>query len=48
MSYETLLYEVNRGVATITLNRPAVLNAISQQMIEELQATWTQSRTMPA
>lgn len=39
MSYETLLYEVNQGVATITLNRPAVLNAISQQMIEELQAT---------
>ena len=39
MSYETLLYEVDQGVATITLNRPAVLNAISQQMIEELQAT---------
>ena len=39
MSYETLLYEVDQGVATITLNRPAVLNAINQQMIEELQAT---------
>ena len=39
MAYETLLYEVDQGVATITLNRPAVLNAISQQMIEELQAT---------
>ena len=39
MSYETLLYEVDQGAATITLNRPAVLNAISQQMIEELQAT---------
>jgi 2-(1,2-epoxy-1,2-dihydrophenyl)acetyl-CoA isomerase len=38
MPYETLLYDVDRGVATITLNRPAVLNAISQQMIEELQA----------
>ena len=38
MSYETLLYEVDQGVATITLNRPAVLNAISPQMIEELQA----------
>ena len=36
MSYETLLYGVDQGVATITLNRPAVLNAISQQMIEEL------------
>src|SRR5882724_6553495 len=40
MSYETLLYEADQGVATITLNRPAVLNAISQQMIEELQATF--------
>ena len=38
MSYETLLFEVDQGVATITLNRPAVLNAINQQMIEELQA----------
>jgi 2-(1,2-epoxy-1,2-dihydrophenyl)acetyl-CoA isomerase len=40
MLYETLLYEVDQAVATITLNRPAVLNAISQQMIEELQATF--------
>jgi 2-(1,2-epoxy-1,2-dihydrophenyl)acetyl-CoA isomerase len=39
MPYETLLYEVNQGVATITLNRPAVLNAISPHMIEELQST---------
>jgi 2-(1,2-epoxy-1,2-dihydrophenyl)acetyl-CoA isomerase len=38
MPYETLLYEVDQEVATITLNRPAVLNAISPQMIEELQA----------
>ncbi len=39
MPYETLLYEVDQGVGTITLNRPAVLNAISAQMIEELQVT---------
>jgi 2-(1,2-epoxy-1,2-dihydrophenyl)acetyl-CoA isomerase len=38
MPYETLWYEVDEAVATITLNRPAVLNAINQQMIEELQA----------
>jgi 2-(1,2-epoxy-1,2-dihydrophenyl)acetyl-CoA isomerase len=38
MPYETLLYQVDQGVGTITLNRPAVLNAISPQMIEELQA----------
>jgi 2-(1,2-epoxy-1,2-dihydrophenyl)acetyl-CoA isomerase len=39
MSYASLLYETDHGVATITLNRPAVLNAIDQQMIEDLQAT---------
>jgi 2-(1,2-epoxy-1,2-dihydrophenyl)acetyl-CoA isomerase len=37
MPYETLLYEVDQSVGTITLNRPAVLNAITPQMIEELQ-----------
>jgi 2-(1,2-epoxy-1,2-dihydrophenyl)acetyl-CoA isomerase len=37
MSYETLLYAVDQGIATITLNRPAVLNAINPQMIEELR-----------
>src|SRR5262245_10888250 len=37
MPYETLLYEVDQGVATITLNRPAVLNAIIPQMLEELK-----------
>jgi 2-(1,2-epoxy-1,2-dihydrophenyl)acetyl-CoA isomerase len=38
MPYETLLYDLEQDVATITLNRPAVLNAVSSQMIEELQA----------
>jgi 2-(1,2-epoxy-1,2-dihydrophenyl)acetyl-CoA isomerase len=37
MPYDTLLYEVDHGIATITLNRPAVLNAINAQMLEELQ-----------
>jgi 2-(1,2-epoxy-1,2-dihydrophenyl)acetyl-CoA isomerase len=40
MPYETLLYEVDQSVATITLNRPAVLNAVNSQMIEELQAVF--------
>jgi 2-(1,2-epoxy-1,2-dihydrophenyl)acetyl-CoA isomerase len=38
MPYETLLYEVDQSVATITLNRPEVLNAVTPRMIEELQA----------
>jgi 2-(1,2-epoxy-1,2-dihydrophenyl)acetyl-CoA isomerase len=44
MPYETLLYEVDQGVATITLNRPAVLNAINAQMIEELQEVLNTAR----
>ncbi|MGA7420594.1 MAG: enoyl-CoA hydratase/isomerase family protein [Acidimicrobiales bacterium] len=36
MSYETILYEVENRIATITFNRPDRLNAISHQMIKEL------------
>lgn len=36
MAYETILYEIEQGVGNITLNRPAVLNAINAQMIDEL------------
>ena len=35
MSYDTILYEVENGVATITLNRPHSLNAFNDQMIKE-------------
>ena len=34
--YETLLTQREGGVATVTINRPKVLNALSQQVIEEL------------
>ena len=36
MSYETIIYEVRKGVAWVTLNRPDALNAINDKMMEEL------------
>ena len=38
MTYETLLLDVADGVATLTLNRPDVMNAINQQLKNELAA----------
>jgi len=36
MSYETILYDVDQYVATVTLNRPDRLNAITSQLEHEL------------
>ncbi len=38
--YETLLYRVEDGVAWLSLNRPQVRNAISQQMQDEMRDAW--------
>jgi enoyl-CoA hydratase len=38
MSYETLLYDVDEAVASITLNRPDRLNTIVPPMPDELEA----------
>jgi len=35
--YETLLWERSQGVATITLNRPDVFNALNPTLLEELR-----------
>jgi 2-(1,2-epoxy-1,2-dihydrophenyl)acetyl-CoA isomerase len=37
MSYETILFEVEDGVATLTLNRPDVFNAVTAQMLTEIK-----------
>jgi enoyl-CoA hydratase/carnithine racemase len=40
-AYSTIVYEQTPDhVATITLNRPSVLNAFDRQMCEEIRAAW--------
>lgn len=42
MSYETILVDVDAGVATVTLNRPDARNAITLRMQQELhEAVWS-------
>lgn len=35
-----VLVETDGGIATVTLNRPKAINALSEQMLAALQATW--------
>jgi enoyl-CoA hydratase/carnithine racemase len=38
--FETLILDITDGVATVTLNRPEVLNAFDERMQDELAALW--------
>ena len=40
MKFETIRYEVEDRIATITLNRPAQLNAVSPLMVRELRGAY--------
>ena len=36
MSYQDILYAVEDGIATITMNRPDMLNAFTSTMLDEI------------
>ncbi|MER5184951.1 enoyl-CoA hydratase/isomerase family protein [Streptomyces sp. NPDC002896] len=40
MELKTVLFEVTDHVATITLNRPEVMNGFNQEMLEEFATLW--------
>ena len=44
MSNENLIYEVNNGILTITLNRPKQLNALNKTVFEELESAMNKAK----
>src|SRR4030095_10973 len=42
-TFETLLYSVEDGIATITLNRPEKLNAFNTQMMQDMIAAFDET-----
>ena len=48
MSYETLLVDVTDGVASVTLNRPEVRNALNATLIRELEQAFAALEADPA
>ena len=42
MDYENIIVDCDGGVAVVTLNRPQVLNALSRDLLSELDAALTQ------
>ena len=48
MAFEHILYEVNEGVAAITLNRPDVLNSFNRAMAFEVREALSAAGATPA
>ena len=47
MAYQTILYDQDAGIATITFNRPDKLNALNHEMLAEFRAALDQVRQDP-
>ena len=47
MAYESILYEVKDRVATITLNRPEVLNAVNLTLMREIPQAFARAEADP-
>ena len=47
MNYETILYDLTDGIAEIRLNRPQRLNAVTQQLYDELNDALTRAEADP-
>ena len=48
MPYETILVETEGPIATLTLNRPKVLNALNKQVFDDLESALTALTADPA
>lgn len=48
MGFQTLGYALEDGIVTITLDRPAALNAVNAQMSRELPEAWARFESDPA
>lgn len=48
MFFNTILYEVSEGIATVTLNRPDRMNSITDEMTTDLFTAMQQADTDPA
>ena len=48
MKFETITYQINRGVGVLTLNRPATLNSFNGLMHEDVKAAIKDAQTNDA
>jgi len=44
MTYETIIYELEDHIGTVTLNRPEAMNSFNQQMCDEFEDLWKRVR----